>query len=254
LDETFSFTVVGGGAIGTTQLLENNIVFITLDKTIADTDGNTLGTNNEFYFTTTYTPLYSSIRRIRLDLGALLADVPDDTVNFALFEASLEAAALSFNALTFSSSSMRRFFEFARRQFVTCAAEIILLDAIGGGATGGGKSKRLADLQISYAGEGQFDDLLKKAVSCRIKWEATLTSAGEIGPGTSQRPSMVIKGRMDPDRPEFGREWEPVSTYAGIGSEYPASNIKSKNSLYYRRWRNNFLANRWGSRFGREYD
>jgi hypothetical protein len=186
-----------------------------------------------------------------LDLGALITDVPDDTINLAIFEASLEANALTFGTLTAQRASVIRFFQFARRQYVTCVAELILLNALQGSITGdeGGRSKRLADLQVSYGGGGEFDDLLDRAIACRIKWEATLTSYGEIGPGTSQKPSMVIKGKLDPDRPEFGREWEPTSTHAGIGSEYPASNVKSKNSILYRRWRANYSPNRWGSRF-----
>ncbi|MHA2068511.1 MAG: hypothetical protein ACXABY_29465 [Candidatus Thorarchaeota archaeon] len=251
LDETFSFTIVGGGSIGTTQLYDNNAVFITLSHTIADTDGNTLGTDYEMYFTTTYDPHYTSVRRVRLDLGALVADIPDDTINLAIFEASLEAQALSFGLQTFKTNSVATFFNFARRQYVTCVAEMILLGAISGSSSveGGGKSKRLADLQVNFGGGGQFKSLLDRAIGCKLKWEATLTSAGEIGPGTSQKPSMVIKGRYDPDRPEFGREWEPVSTHSGIGSEYPAANVKSRNSVLYRRWRGNFMANRWGSRF-----
>lgn len=254
LDETFSFTVVGGGSIGASQLYDNNAVYITLDGTIADTDGNTLSGDYEFYFTTTYDPMYSSVRRIRLDLGALIVDVPDDVINFAIFEASLEANALTFGPFATRTSNVLRYFRFARRQYVTCVAELILLNAISAETSVEGKSKRLADLQVSYGGGGQFDDLLQKAVACRMKWEAALTSTGEIGPGTSQKPSMVIKGRLDPDRPDFGRDWEPTSTHSGIGSEYPAANAKSKNSVLNRRWKNDFWGNRWGSRFRRSTD
>jgi len=251
LDETFSFTVVGGGSIGTNQLYINNAVFIKLDKTIADTDGNLLGSDNEFYFTTTYDPLYSSVRRVRLDLGALLSDIPDDVINLAIFEASLEANALAFGSLYVQAAEVVRFFEFARRQYVTCVAELTLLNAISGGlALGGSKSKRLADLQISYSNDGQFKDLLSRAIACKDKWQSSLTSAGEIGPGTSLRPSMVIKGRLDPDRPEIGRQWEPTSTY-GIGSEYPAANMRHKD-YYSRRWKRTFVPGRWSSRFTKE--
>ena len=43
-----------------------------------------------FYFTTTYNPLYSSIRKLRLEVGAFISNVPDDTVNLAIFEACRE--------------------------------------------------------------------------------------------------------------------------------------------------------------------
>lgn len=256
LDETFTFVIVGGGSVGSSQLYDNNMVFIRLHDTIADTDGNTLGADYEWYFTTTYNPLYTSARRIRLDLGALIRDISDDTINLAIFEASIEADALSFGSIQTRTASVLRFFEFARRQYVTCVAELILLNAINGGsATDGGKSKRLSDLDVSYNGDSKFDDLLERAISCRLKWEATLTSAGEIGPGTSQKPSMVIKGSLDPDRPDFGRDWEATSTHSGIGSEYPAANIRSRKSLLYRRYKRTFRTSRWGSRFsGRDVD
>jgi hypothetical protein len=250
---TLTITFTGAGDEDTSQLHNNNMVFIQLDETISSTtEDDTLGSDFTWYFTTTYTPMYSAIRRIRLDLGALIVLVPDDTINLAIFEASLEAQALTFGTPEVRTASMSRFFAFARRQYVTCLAEVILLNAISGGSIiEGGKSKRLADLQISYDGGGQFKSLLDKAMNCLMKWAPTLTSAGEISPGTSQRPSMVIKGILDPDRPEVGRDWQPVSTYSGIEDSYPAANTKSRHSVLSRRWKRSFAINRWGSRFGR---
>jgi hypothetical protein len=250
LDETFSFTVVGGGSIGTTVLYQNNVVFVKLANTIAATDGSLLADANgdnvdyTYYFTTTYNPLYSSVRRIRLELGKLIANVPDDTINFAIFEASLEAAALSFGSTTENSG----FFQFARRQFVTCVAEILLLMGVGAGG-GDGKSKRLADLDVSYRGSNT-DELLNRALKCRARWEATLTSAGALGPGVSQKPKYAIKGYYDPDRPLVGRGWEPTSSYQGSQVQMPAANIKSRYTTN-RRWRRDY---KWPDRFGGYWD
>lgn len=238
LDETFAFVITDIGEIGVTQLYNNNVVFVELDETIADTDGNTLDSDWSYYFTTTYDPLYSAVRRIRLDLGSAVEDVPDDTINMAIFEASLEAAALTFGILTFSSVSESRFFYWARRQYATCVAELIVLAALTGtGGTTEGKSKTLADLAVVYRG-GPIDDLIEKAIACRNKWEAVLTSVGEAGPGTGLKPQMVIKSDRDPDKPFFGRDWERVSTYG-----YPAANTKSKYSNK-RRWKRDFKS-RW---------
>ena len=244
--------IVGGGSVGTTPpLYNNNMLLIELDSSIADTDGNTLGEDITYYFTTTYDPLYTSVRRIRLDLGSLVRDIPDDTINLAIFEASLEADALSFGDVAVLSASTQNYFKFARRQYVTCVAELILLNSIqGSGAGTGGRAKRLADLQVNYGSEGQIGDLLNRAISCRIKWEAALTSAGEIAPGTSQRPSMVIKGNLDPDRPSFGRDWQPISTYDA--NSYPAANTSSRK-VGNRRWKRDFSRTRWESRFNKEY-
>lgn len=254
IDETFTFTVASGGVVGESQLYNNNAVYIKLHSTIASTDGETLGDDYETYFTTTYDPLYVSARRLRLELGNLIVNVPDDLINWAIFEAGLEAIAFTFGTVTTDTTSAYRFFEFARRQYVTCVAMLILLTAMNNGEFGGGsKSKRLADLNISFSG-GQVDDIFRRAMSCRVKWQATLTSAGEVGPGTSSRPSMVVKGANDPDRPEFGRQWEPTSTYTSLGSEYPAANTDVKQSIYHRRYRKTY-SDRWESRFTRtDYD
>jgi len=246
LDETFSFVIVGGGSIGTTQLYNNNMVFVRLAADIAAEDGSTLGSNFEMYFTTTYDPLYTSVRRIRMDLGAVIANIPDDTINLAIFEASLESDTLVFTPLSGLTSSQTTFFNFARRQFVTCLAELILLGAVAGqGGVSGKKMKRLADLEVqNSAGDGKLDDLLERALACRAKWEATLQSAAEVGPNTSCRPSMVIKGSADPDRPVIGRDYDST-----IGDQYPAAN-RYNISRWTRRWKKGYYpGSRWNSRW-----
>jgi len=223
LDETFNFTIIGGSVVGETQLYNNNAVIIELKSTIAGSvSGGTLGSDYRWHFTTTYEPHYTSVRRVRLDLGHAIINVPDDTINLAIYEASLEANALVFGTL---SPANWRYFRFARRMYATCLAEVILLGSLLG-AGGGAKSKRLADLDVQYA--GNLDDLINKSLACMAKYEDVLTSAGVLAPGTSQKPTMVIKGLNDPDRPVVGRGWEPTSSWAGTENSVPASNTKSR--------------------------
>lgn len=248
LEETFTFSIVDGASIelGTTQLYNNNMVFIRLSGDIAATDGSTLGETFESYFTTTYDPLYTSLRRIRLDLGSIISNIPDDTINLAIFEASLEANAFTFVSPTGLTTSQMNFFVFARRQFVTCLAALILLGAVTSqGGVVGSKKKRLADLEItSSSGQGKLDDLIEKAEHCKVKWEATLSSAAEVGPGTSSRPSMVIKGTSDPDRPTIGRDYGNTQN-----DPYPAAN-GSYLTRWTRRWKRGYYpGNRWDSRW-----
>jgi len=225
---------------------DNNVIFVKLSKDIASTGGLTLEEDYEFYFTSTYSPLYTSVRRVRLDLGNVIRDIPEDTINLAIFEASLEADALTFGTAP-TSGNEQEFFLFARRMYVTCLAEVILLGSILGSG-GAAKSKRLADLDVSY--DGRTDELLKKALSCMARFEAVLTSAGEIGPGTSQKPQYVVKGEYDIDRPVIGRQWQPTVTYNGADAEIPAANIKSKLTTQ-RRWSRDF---RWPSRWNSRWD
>jgi len=252
LNATLEFIILDGPSAKATYLYENNMVFIELASTINDaTDHTPLGETYTWYFTTTYNPLYVSARQIRLELGRLIQDVPDDTINLAIFEASLEADALVFGLLNGLSIVNQNFFEFARRRYVICAAEFILLTAVsgGGGSGSGGKSKSLADLRVSYDGSGSVsEDKLGELLACKAKWEVALTSAGDLAPGTSLRPSMTIKGRLDPDRPAIGRGWQSTATCGTVDSQTPAANTETLQRGY-RRWKRNYISNRWTSRF-----
>ena len=241
LSEVFSIKIVDSGSIGSVQLYNNNIVFIELKSTIASEDGETLGQDYRWHFTTTYDPLYTSVRRVRLSLGPLVKDVPDDTINLAIFEARLVASALVFGSL---SPSNWTYFHFARRMYTTCLAEMILLGGIMGSG-GGAKTKSLADLTVNY--DDNIDDLMNRALGCMAKYEGVLTSSGVLAPGTSHKPDYVVKGIDDPDRPVFARGWEPTSTYAGSEVQMPAANAKSRYNWKRRSQRDFAWPNRWNA-------
>jgi hypothetical protein len=67
-----------------------------------------------------------------------------------------------------------------------------------------GKSKRLADMEVSYEGVSprEKEAFFEKTKDCIDKWEEILISGG-----TGVRPVMTIKGLYDPDRPDVGRGW-----------------------------------------------
>jgi hypothetical protein len=242
---------------GINPLTMNNAVYIELSSVIGTVGppALTLGSNQGWFFSTTYSPLYTSARRIRLDLGPLIKNIPDDVLNLAIFEAGIEADAITFGAVV----DFSEFFVFARRQFVTCMAESIILRALegsGSAATGSGASKRLADLSIKAGSgaAGNIVDVLKKLEACKAKWAPALTSAGTIAPGTSLRPAAVVKGELDPDRPLFGRGWEPTSSYMGSDVGVPAANSRGPRSETYRRWRRTYQSRFEGGRFGDNND
>jgi hypothetical protein len=225
LDETFTFTVVGGGSVGVSQLYENNIVFVQLDESIAADDGSTLGEDYVWYFTTTYNPMYSHIRRVRLDLGPLIADVPDDTVNLAIFEASLHT-----NAISFVESDIPNldYLTAAKREYTTCLAELTLVRGLQGSGLGHDRlGKTLADLTVSRGGLGSMMD--KKAAElqeCVARWAVPVSSGGNSTPDTSLQPGSAIKGSTADDAIGVGREWHPTS-YAG--SDTPLGNTFSRS-------------------------
>jgi hypothetical protein len=212
LNATFDFVIVGGGSIGTTQLYNNNIIYIQLSDLIKAEDGSGLGEDKTFYFTTTYVPLYVGIRRIRLDLGPLISNVIDDTINFAIFEASLSADNNQFVANIVNAT----YLNFAKTEYVVCLAELTLVRALmGDGDISQKMYKSLGDLSVSRGGMG--DALSKKAKSledCVARWQVVIQSGGEITPDTSLRPGHSVKGMYAEDAITVNRQWEPTS---GVG-------------------------------------
>jgi hypothetical protein len=200
-------------AITADQLYENNIVYLTMLSSIAATDGDTLGRDTYYYFTTSYNPMFSSIRRVRLDMGSFIANVPDEAIYLALFEASLQANE---NALYTSTITNGSLYLMAKREYTTCMAELILAKALlGNSGVSERMSKSLGDLAVSRGGNlSGLKEALAKFEDCAVRWEITLQSGGDIGPGMSLRPQVSIKGAWAEDAIVVGRQWEPTS---GIG-------------------------------------
>lgn len=196
-------------------LCENNLVTVTLDSTIAGTNGVSLGTDYEFSFTTVYNPMYCTLRRTRLNIGAYIANIPDDTINLAIFEASREAVSLTWNTDYITDE----YYMFVRSQWTCCrAAQILLINATGG--AGQLKSKKLGDMSVEYnTAVGEASIPLKRVEDCLARWEGALLAGGR----QVQVPGYVIKGEYDPDRPPVGRLWvhgdsdgtSPASTAKG---------------------------------------
>jgi hypothetical protein len=200
------------------QLFVNNIVLIELDKTIADTSGNSLEEDYSSYFSTPYTPVYSSLRRVRLDLGNLIADVRDETIMLAILEASIKSDALIF----ITAISNINFRNMARKEYVTCLAELILVRAISNDALLSDRmSKSLGDLTVSRGGAAKnIAAREQKLQECVNYWKIAVETNGDVSPDTSLRPGHTVKGALASDHMTVSRQWEPSS---GIGYR-PAAN------------------------------
>lgn len=221
------------------QLLENNIVKITIDDAVQNEALESLS-EYSWYFTTQYNPIYTSIRRIRFDLGSLIATVPNETIMFAIFEASLYVDAISFSATSPSASA---YLASAKRELATCLAELMLLSGSQGFGPGDSMSKTLGDLSVKrsdggYSAGDKNDDLRE----CIAKWEPVVQSGGELSPYTSLRPGHTVKGATAEDAISVGRLWEPTSM-PGVGyTTRSAGNTKTQ--LTARRWVKNFRKRR----------
>jgi len=205
-------------------LLDNNRVTVTLDETIASTAGTTLDADYSFEFTTTYDPYYCTLRKMRLEIGAFIDNVADDTINFAIFEASLMANEMTWN----QTNQTAGFYDFVRHQWACCKAqEILLVNTTGG--SGNLKSKKLGDLSVEYHA-GNSNTALDRALGCLEKWEDQLIAGG--AKTAISAPSMVVKGASDKDRPKVGRGWY-------TSGNVPVGNLKQRPT-WSRRYKNTY--------------
>lgn len=207
------------------QLHTNELITVTLDKTIKNTLGISLGSNYVFTFTTTYNPMYCTYRRLQLMIGAYINELEIDTVNLAIHFASLESDSYAWNKENLDDE----WYKFARSQWVCCrAAEILLMNVLG--KSGDLKAKSLGDLKVEYNTSNNSNIPLQKAQECLAKWEGALIAGGR----QVQSPSMVVKGEYDPDRPPVGRGW--VHSRGDIAATPVSNNKYLFNSS--RRYRN----------------
>lgn len=211
--------------IALAQLLENMEVEIFISKNVKNTGGINLTDNLNLYFTTTYNPLYCGVDKITLEAGTFLTNVVEDTINRAIFEASREADILTFNPDAAARKSP--LYLHARRRWTCCSATATLINNLIGGKGGGVKSKRLGDFSVEYNSIG-IENMLGTLKECMKQWEPQLNSAG----AATQKPLHVVKGDLDPDRPDVGRSFHP-NAIGGL----PIANVyfKRTNQRRYRK-------------------
>lgn len=230
-DISFSFSVSGTAItleLDPDQLRQNDLVQVEASG-IQDADDGTALTEFSSFFTTTYSPMYTSIRLIRLDLGPIISSVPNETVMLAAYEGSLYVDAVSFKSLNANAE----YLAMAKRRLATCMAELILLRGAVGLSLGQDMSKTLADLKVSRGG-GDIDATRKldDLEECVARWRVPVETGGEISPDASLLPMYAVKGSRAEDAVGVGREWEPTS---GIGTDHtPAANTWKRATN--RRW------------------
>jgi hypothetical protein len=227
----FTFEVYGGGAaeeIGD-QLSINNLVEVVLSSGIMASDGTYLTDGYSFQFLTTTSPSYTNIRKVKLEVGGFINQLPDLTIQIAILEASLEADQLDFTSQNSLASKNTAFFQHARREWTTCKVALGLIDNI---TTSGLKSKTLGDLHVEYDTNAVFKTM-ERIVACLSKWEPQIMAGGYAK--DAQQPRGVIKGQYDPERPHTGRVWEPMDS--PYSDPFPAANTEGKRSPSHERYR-----------------
>lgn len=224
----FTFEVYGGGDLEEIggQLHQNNLVEVVLSSGIMATDGSYLSAGYSFEFLTTTSPAYTSIRKVKLEVGGFINELPDLTIQMAILEASLEADQLDFASQNSYASKNTALYEHARREWTTCKVALGLIDNL---TTHGLKSKTLGDLHVEYDTNAVFKTM-QRIVACLEKWEPQLISGGLAK--ASQQPRRVVKGEYDPDRPKTGRLWE--DTDSSYSDPFPAANTEKRRTGHQR--------------------
>lgn len=215
---TFNVTASGMTQALDHQLFNNDIVQVTLTSGIRALDGTYLSNEFNMEFLTTTSPSYTNIRKVRMEVGAFVNQLPDDIIQLGILEASIEADMLTFSP----SVTNLPLFQHARREYVTCATAGMLLTNVGSLLL---RSKSLADLQVSYDTNG-VRDAMSKILDCMNKWEIQVIAGGGARAGT--QPKGVVKGEFDIDRPTVSRSWESTESF-NSDTAVPAANTRTDN-------------------------
>ena len=215
--KTFYFTTVEGPDLTYQSLGTNQLVLIELEASISSYDETkTLGSDIQLSFSTVYTPYYASTDLVRLEGGAWLDFIPDDTLSLMIHWSSLEA-----NYITTPGCKGPQF-NFARQKFVAMDTILKCLtlpggsDVVrGGGYPNAGKRKMLGDLMIDNSAgansqttaSGLDIETLRYFRTQRDEWWRVVNAGGMIVPGQGLSPTFAVKGEFDPDRRNSGRLW-----------------------------------------------
>jgi hypothetical protein len=196
-----TFLVVSIGRIVEQRVGKNTLIVVLLDPTIAGVSGDTLREEVQMTFSTEYDPYYSSPDLLRLECGAWIESIPDDTISLMIHWSSLEAQSIA-------RGPLGNMFEMAKTKFVTFDAALRLLMLP---ASVGGKRKTLGDLMISN--DSSAASMIQELKDARDEWWRVVNAKGSIVPGQSFAPEVAVKGKYDPDRRRVGRLWWSPADY-----------------------------------------
>jgi hypothetical protein len=177
----------------------NNEVTVTVSDTTSDADGDEIGSQYRFMFTTVYRPFYCTIPRIRSLIGSFIREIPDDTIARNIYFNSLEAYNI---ANTIYSQYLWDMDNptFAAKMWTCCKTQYDLLYAklLDMASVGPGQMKRLGDFTIQESTDIQagIKGALQKALDCSNAWMKLI-----LGKFRKAKSKMVVKGVASPATP-----------------------------------------------------
>jgi hypothetical protein len=203
---------------GQPTLLNNRIYTLMLDGILSIEEDELEYT--EIWFTSRYTPMYSTYENVINRISSLVVDVNKDAINYMIWKASMEADQITLGR----TKTNPTYYEFARKQFVEIFVAISLLRSIANNS-GNLKSKQLGELRVEYAGiSNALDAFINKELKELSLWEEVLNAAGSVSYKASLPISVAQPGINNVDRDALGR-----TIREGYGSPL-ASNTKVRVS------------------------
>ncbi len=170
----------------------NNEITVTVSEDVKDYEGNTLGDDNQFLFTTAYLPLYCTLKKIRTVIGPFIRDVNDDVICRNIYLNSLEAYNIA-NTIYDQDAWDIDNPTFAAKMWTCCKTQYDLLYAklLDLSQGGPGQLKRLGDLTIQDVGgiNSGIKGAIQKALNCTNAWLKQL-----LGKYRRAKAKTVIKG------------------------------------------------------------
>jgi len=196
-----------------------------------------LASDYTFMFTTMYDPLYATSVQVRLALGNLIEDIPDDTINRIIYQNSLYAAQL-YLPLTVANTGIKWYIS----KYVECKSALDLLNNKFLNLGGISSRKVLADLTIDRGNQGRdiialASNLMEDLTICVQNMEGLIISGGQ-----SPSPDYAVPHLRDSRGPIRDATWRRLPKMVPRGapstpgrkSSTGISN-RSKNSTFLRR-------------------
>lgn len=158
----------------------------------------TFGLQEEFcfYFTSAFCPLWTTVIKVRLEIGSYIRDLPDDTINRIIHNNSL----LAFDIFTQAGGSFvsecpcnEKDTSYEMARFVLCKTSLDALNAVALGAGGGGGSKTLGDLSIKYGTGSDNSGLPRKRKELDLCMTQMMGSFANV-------PRDAVHGKFDTSR------------------------------------------------------
>jgi len=205
----------------------NNEITVTISEDVEDYEGNALGDNYQFMFTTPYRPLYCTIKKIRAVIGPFIRDINDDVINRNIYLNSVEAYNVANTIYNQTSWDDMDSPTFAAKMYVCCKTQYDLLYAklLDISSTGGGQMKRLGDFTLQDGTDLRegIKGAIQKALYCANAWFKQL-----LGKHRRAKTKMVVKGVSSPVTPLM----RGVRTWSAPGeSEKPGSNKRAERHI-----------------------